>query len=830
MIGLVIVSHSAKIAEGVCELAGQVARGKVRLAPAGGTSDSNQPMGTDVQRVRDAIDSVYSEDGVLVLMDLGSAVLSAEMALEFLDEQKRRRIRLCAAPLVEGAVAAASLAGAGAGLDEIVREAGGALGAKAAQLGAGTVEEASPGGAPDVEEALVTLRNPLGLHLRPAAGLVRMARRFEARVTLRNTSAGRGPAEGSSINGLLGLAAQRGHSLAIRAEGAGAREAVAALAQYIESGCGEKESGEPVAVAASPEAPTFGGEGLLRGIAASAGIGIGPLVKLRAPEWKAVAREVRDVVSEQKRLDRAIQGARDETRTLYEWAKAHAGASRAGIFDAQLLFLEDPELAGAAARRIGEERVNAEAAWEAASEAVAEGLGSMDDPYLRARAADVKDVAARVMRRLTGVGASIPALGEPSVLAAHDLNPSEVKELDRNLVLGLCLETGSASAHSVILARAMGIPAVVGLGPSLSEVTEGTIVAVDGESGSVQVSPGEDQIREFGERRRAWLESRQRAEKLRKTPASTRDGHRVRVFANISGIDEAAEAVEHGAEGVGVLRTEFLFVGREQPPGEEEQTAAYQSIAESLGGRPLVIRTLDIGGDKRVPYVEIGEEANPFLGWRGIRVTLNRRDLMRTQLRAMLRAGSGRPVEILLPMVCSLDELRRAKAMIGEAEAELEHEGLRFERNTRVGVMIEAPAAVAIAGQLAREAAFFSIGSNDLIQYVMVADRTNARVASMADPFQPAVLRTIRQTIEAGRKAGIGVALCGELAADPLATPLLVGLGFDELSVSAPLIPTLKQAIARWTLGEAEEIARRALLLETRESVRELLAKAGNAR
>jgi phosphocarrier protein FPr len=501
------------------------------------------------------------------------------------------------------------------------------------------------------------------------------------------------------------------------------------------------------------------------------------------------------------------------------------GASEAGIFDAQVLSLEDPELAGEAARIIREGGAGAAFAWESASGKLADRLAALDDPYLRARAADLRDVAARVMRRLTGARATLPTLGSPSILAAHDLAPSEVKELDPKLVLGLCLEMGSASAHSVILARAMGIPAVAGLGPGLLAVPEGTVIAMDGASGSVWLDPGEDRIRDFDERRRAWLENRRLAEAGRKKPAATRDGLPIRVVANISGVAEAAQAVEYGADGVGVLRTEFLFLDREEPPGEEEQLAAYAAIAGALDGRPLVVRTLDIGGDKSVSYVDIGEEANPFLGWRGIRLTLDRGDLLRTQLRAILRAGAEGPVDILLPMVSSLSELRRARAMLAEVEADLARAGLPFQANARVGVMIETPAAVAIADQLAREAAFFSIGSNDLIQYVMVADRTNARVAPMADPFQPAVLRVLRQAIEAGRQAAIEVALCGELAADPLATPLLIGLGLEELSVSAPLVPEVKQAVARWTLAEARRISGEALSLDSSEEVRRWLVR-----
>jgi phosphocarrier protein FPr len=523
----------------------------------------------------------------------------------------------------------------------------------------------------------------------------------------------------------------------------------------------------------------------------------------------------------------AVRGAQEETRALYEWSKVHIGADEAGIFDAQSLFLEDPELLGGVSRML---RDGAESAWQAETTRLADRLAALEDPDLRARAADVTDVSARVLRRLTGQASGGGTLREPAILTAHDLTPSEVKDFDPAMALGLCLETGSASAHSVILARAMGIPVVAGLGPGISALADGTIVAVDGEQGTVWISPDATQVQALEARRRDWLAARRAAELERSRPAATRDGRRIRVLANISGVAEAAEALACGAEGVGVLRTEFLFLGRTAAPGEEEQVAAYRAIAESLGGRQLTVRTLDIGGDKTLPYVEIGAEANPFLGWRGIRVMLSRRDLFRTQLRAILRAGATQTVELLLPMISLVDELRATKAMVGEAEAELEREGLPFRKNIRMGVMIEVPAAVAIADQLAREASFFSIGSNDLIQYVMAADRTNSRVASIADPFQPAVLRMIRQTIEAGRGAGIGVTLCGELAADTLAVPLLLGLGLEEFSVSAPLIPELKRAISRWSVPEAEGVAQAALAMDSSRSVRRLLLGASPQR
>jgi phosphocarrier protein FPr len=799
MIGMVVVSHSAKLAEGVCDLARQVGQGRVQIAPAGGTSDPENPIGTDAFQVLQAIESVYSEDGVLVFMDLGSALLSAETALELLGGERSSHVELCAAPLVEGAVAAATLAAAGATLAEISLEAQNACATK-------TQTFVDQGGTDaSVCQALLTLTNPLGLHARPAAQLVRLARRYQAQVTIDDVAA-------TSINGVLSLGARQGRQLRICAAGAEAREALAALVDFIQSGCGELSPSSP-----PPSQHQAGG------IAASAGIAIGPLVKLRPAAVEIAPRAIENPEAEQQRLMAAVDGAQQETRALYEWSKTHIGADEAGIFDAQSLFLEDPQLLAAVIHTLLEGQVGAESAWQMETTRLAGRLAALDDPYLRARAADVADVAARVLRRLTGQSSAARVLRQPSVLSAHDLTPSEVKDFDPAMVLALCLEAASASAHSVILARALGIPVVAGLGPGISALADGTIVAVDGEQGTVWISPDADQVDALEGRRRTWLAARRAAELERHKPAATRDGRRIRVFANISGVADAAEAVACGAEGVGVLRTEFLFLGRAAAPGEEEQLAAYLAIAESLGGRPLTVRALDIGGDKRLPYLDIGEEANPFLGWRGIRVLLSRRDLFRTQLRAILRAGAAQPVELLLPMIASLDELRQTKAMVGEAEAALEREGLPYRKNIRIGVMIEVPAAVAIADQLAREAGFFSIGSNDLIQYVMAADRTNSRVAPMADPFEVAVLRMIRQTIEAARSAAIDVALCGELAADPLATPLLLGLGLEEFSVSAPLIPELKRAISSWSAPEAEAVAREALAMDSCQSVRRLL-------
>jgi phosphocarrier protein FPr len=786
MIGVVIVSHSAKLAEGVVELVMQVAQDKVRVAPAGGTSDGG--IGTDAFRVLEAIQTVDSEEGVLVLMDLGSAVLSAETAVDFLDEAQRGRVRLCSGPLVEGAVAAVSLAAAGGTLEEIAAEAEGALSGKATP----TVVLAGA-----IEERTVTLPNRLGLHARPAARIIRLARRYGARMTIENLTAHIGPVDAGSLNAMLSLRGRQGHELRFRAEGSQARQAIAEMAAFVESGCGDVE-----------EAPHPTEDA---GIGASAGIAIGPLVRIRTTLPDISRQTCGDPDAEWQRLQVALSGAQRETRALYDWARQHAGENQAGIFDAQSLLLEDPELIELARSGIFDERRDAASAWQSAASSFAEQFGAID------READLTDVSARVLEKVSGAGGVEISLHQPAILAAHDLLPSHIEKLDPALVLGLCLETGSASAHTAILARARGIPAVVGLGPALSTVAEGTTVAIDGEQGKLWVSPGEDEIRHLEELRCNWLAARQASQAIRHHPATTRDGRRITVLANLSREAQVFDAIEYGAEGVGVLRTEFLFLDRKTPPDEEEQFSCYRNIAEALDERTLVIRTLDIGGDKSVPYIDIGAEANPFLGWRGIRIMLERRDLFKTQLRAIMRAADKYPVEVLLPMISTLQELREAKAFMGEL-------GLRIP----VGAMIEVPAAALLADRLAPEVSRLSIGTNDLVQYLMAADRTNARVAHTADHFQPAVLRAIRDTVIAGRNAGINVDVCGEMAPDPLAAPLLLGLGVEEFSVSPPMIPDLKRAIARWTVVEAEDLARQALEAESAAAVRSLCIHASS--
>jgi multiphosphoryl transfer protein len=829
MVGIVIVSHSASLAKGVRELAEQMVQGRVLLATAAGIDDPEQPIGTDPLKVLAAIKSVYSEDGVLVLMDLGSALLSAELALEFLPEDQQRNVRLCAAPLVEGTIAAAVQAMVGGSLAQVWAEAEGALAAKVEQL---NLAEAKVAAAVDMtpdaaqgtaatHEISLEIRNKMGLHARPAANFVRTANQFQANISVRK---GARTANAKSINKVATLGVRQGESIVVTAVGQDSLLAIEAIRQLAAENFGEVESEvvpEPVLPVVAPAAEA----GQLSGLAASPGIAIGPVLPYR-PGLPAIVREIgKESGAEWQRLRTAVHTALSEIEVLRQQTQRQVGAAEAAIFEAHQLILQDPDLQTAVKAQLDAEKINAEAAWHEAIEAAALSFQNMDDPYFQARAADVRDVGSRVLRHLLGVTMPSLAAERPYILVAADLTPSDTARLEPALVLAICTELGGTTAHSAILARALGIPAVVGVGSQLAAVAEGQILGVDGQTGQIWLEPDAEQTAALQKARAAWLAGQQAAKAASQAAAHTADGQRIEVAANIGGPNDLAVALSYGAEGVGLFRTEFLFLDRQEAPSESEQLAAYRQVVAGLGERPLIIRTLDVGGDKPLPYLDLGQEENPFLGWRGIRFCLDMPEIFMPQLRAILQAsvaedGSPANVKLMFPMIGTLDELRRAKAMLQTAREQLQAEGKPFDEKMAVGIMIELPSAVAVADLLAAEVDFFSIGTNDLTQYVMAADRGNANVAALAQALQPAVLRMIRQTAVAAQQAGIWLGMCGELAGNPLATPLLLGLGLTELSMAAPSIPAVKAALQNWSLPEAEALAAEVLRLESVTAVR----------
>lgn len=567
----------------------------------------------------------------------------------------------------------------------------------------------------------------------------------------------------------------------------------------------------------------------LTGIAAAPGLAAGPAVLWVEQAADIPRQRIARPAAEKGRLEAARQAARAEIQRVRKKIAAEAREAEAAIFDAHLTFLDDAPLLNKAHAAI-DEGWNGEAAWFDAVEYFATQLDRLPDPTLRARAADVRDVGQRVLAHLTGRPASVgmsPA--HPAVLVARDLAPSQAAVLDRSLVLAFCLAEGGPTSHTAILARAWGLPAVMGLGPEVLQISHDQVVLVDGIRGEVVISPDERMVQEFQRRRDAAAVQTQAELAAARQPAVTRDGHRVGVVANIGAIEEASVALQFGAEGIGLLRTEYLYLNRSTAPDEDEQVRGYRAVLELMGSRPVVVRTLDAGGDKDLPYLQLPRQPNPFLGWRAIRVSLDRPELFKAQLRALLRASPGHDLRIMFPMIATLEELCQAKKLLDEARGEVVAAGQSVADMVQVGIMVEVPSVVVLADRFAREVAFFSVGTNDLTQYTLAADRANEKVAHLSDGCYPAVLRQIQRVIEIGHQAGIWVGVCGELAGDGDAVPVLLGLGLDEFSMAPAAIPRAKTIIRRWSLAEARQLAAEVINLDSARAVRERVRAHGAA-
>jgi phosphoenolpyruvate-protein phosphotransferase len=564
---------------------------------------------------------------------------------------------------------------------------------------------------------------------------------------------------------------------------------------------------------------------LFTGLAAAPGIAIGPALVYNPQAEAPAPGSIESVDAERRRLASGIAQA-DAAMAANEAALQDAGkAEEAEIFAAHRMILEDPSLREQAEQLIVADNLPAERAMQQAAEQQAAELESLGDEYLSARAADLRDVAAQVTRALSGAKSLGERLAGPAVVIAHDLGPSDLMSVPRERLLGFALAAGGLTAHSSILARGLGIPAAVGLGEEIMLAASGDTVALDGGAGTLSLSPPPEEL----QRLRATLDTqREREAALRADtglPTVTLDGARVLLVANASSAAEASAARGWGAAGVGLLRTELLFLERPDLPGEEEQLALYRAVAAELPGAPITVRTLDVGGDKHLPAFPLPKEENPFLGWRGLRIGLSRPELLLPQLRALLRAGADADIRIMLPMVSTLDELLQARSLLNQAREQLRAEGLPHGADTPLGVMIEVPAAALNAESLAREAAFFSVGTNDLTQYTLACDRGNRQVAALYQPLDPAVLRLIGMACAAAHRHGRHVAVCGELGGDPLATPLLLGLGVDELSCAPPSLPLVRAAVRSTEMAAARALAERALAASGAQEVRSMLSE-----
>jgi multiphosphoryl transfer protein len=860
MVGIVIVSHSARLADGVVELATEMAGPDVMMVAAGGMDLPDRPLGTDATLIARAIDRAWADDGVLVLMDLGSAVLSAEMAAEMMPDERQARVLLCEAPLVEGAVAAAVAARLGDPLDKVAAEARGGLAGKVAHLAAAPPTSPSPftGGEPGLPgpaaaagpddghalELRLTVTSRLGLHARPAARFVQTVGQFDATVTAENITAPAGPASARSLNGVATLGLQHGHEVLIRASGPQAAEVLAALRDLAERdfdepplpdaeppgraapGTGDPGAATPdartsQAILAAAVRPADGT--VLSGIPGSPGLAIGGAVHLRQAAIAVPREPAADPAAELARLDTALEATRREVRAARDSVAARTGGQyEASIFDAHLLFLSDEALLDPARRGIRAGR-NAADAWDGAVAEVAGQWQRLTDSYQRERVRDLDAIRTGVLGHLLGVRRGEP--GGSGIVVAAELTPADTAGFDPAVVKGIATAMGGPTSHAAILARALGIPAVLGLGPDVLAVPEATRLLLDGDQGSVQVAPSQADLaaaeQAEAQRRQARNQARQRAAE----PAVTADGTRIEVAANAGSPEDVRHAVDAGADGIGLLRTEFLFLDASSMPTEAEQAAVYAALAEVLAGRPMIVRTMDVGADKPLPYLPREAEPNPALGQRGIRLGLARTDVLLAQVRAVLRVAADHPVKLMFPMVATEGEVRAALGLVQQARRALTAEGIAVpaEGAMEVGVMIEVPAAALTAARLAPAVDFFSVGTNDLTQYTLAADREVSAVASLGDALHPAVLTLIGRAAGAALAAGRWTGVCGELAADPVAVPLLLGLGVRELSVGPAAVAAVKEMVRATDLAAAAELARQALDLASADDVRDLV-------
>ena len=931
MVGIVVVSHSRLLARAAVALAEEMLQGRhVPIVVAAGLDDDT--FGTDAVQIHDALlladrgeagrpdtprgraaanapqevsDSPEANapqgdrnvgrdrDGVVVLMDLGSAVLSAELALELLtDDDVRQRVLLCPAPLVEGLVAAVVAAVSGAGRAQVAAEAVNSLAGKQSQLSADVTPPTEPNSAPPAEpdsapptgpESAVcatidqhtvpgqrttvgrfTISTTHGLHARPAARLVQLLHGLDARTEVRNLTTGSSWVPAASLSRLATLGARSGHQVEVRASGPQARDAVDQLlalagrnfdevpAQNVQPAPAEPGSAGPFpaspGIGLGPARPIEGRDFLQEFAARSDDVtkpahenptaiaysdvpspGMPtpdvPTPNIPAPDVPNPSIPAPDVprpgmddpVDIERRLHAAIAAVHDQLSDLRVRVADETDQATAAIFDAHLALLDDPDLRLGAASRI-EAGQSANDAWASAVIAAVAEVEALADPYLRARAADLRAVGNQVLAHLVGNAQGRDQ--RSGVLVGADLTPAQAATLEPGRVSAVVLASSSPTAHSAILIRARGIPAVVGAGPGVLQIAEGTPLAVDGTTGELVIDPPEAVLATFRTRALKQAEQGQRALARAAAPATTRDGVKVLVGANVGSVEDAATAPGFGADLIGLVRTEFLFLGRARPPDLAEQESVYRSLAEAGAGRRITLRTLDVGGDKPLDYLPRPAEANPFLGVRGIRLALARPRLLADQLLAIVRTAHDFPVSVMFPMVSTLDEVFQVRRFVDEA---IKLAGRGEPAGFRVGMMVEVPAAALKAAAFAAHVDFLSIGTNDLTQYALAAERGNDAVAGLGDPLDPGVLRLIDATCRgAGERAS--VAVCGELAADPQATSLLVGLGVRELSVVPRAVPGVKHAVRDVRVPQAAALAGRALAAPSAGAVRDLLA------
>lgn len=778
-VGLVLVSHSRGLAAATEQLIRQVTGPRVRVVCAAGVGPERGELGTDATAIMEALEQLDSPAGTLVLMDMGSAVLSAETACSLLPEEICSRTALCAAPFVEGSIAAAVAASGGAPLERVKAEAEAALAGKRDQLGEASGElskDADAAAEQRVDATLdVELRDPNGLHMRPAARMVALARGFDASVSVVVPGDKPRRATVESMTALVALGTRGGDTVRLAASGPEARQAVAALYELLS----EPVEVEPRRAQSAPRAGA--------GLPASPGVAIGRPERLLRSIPEVPEHCIEDPEREWSRLYRAIDEVQAE---LGRMARERTGGD---IMLAQLALLRDPELLGRVERGIREQHLNGALAWQHAIGELVAMYAGFDEPYLRERARDVRDVGDSVLRVILGDGPVRLADGTPSILLVDDLAPSEAAALDRRRVLGVIDRAGGPTSHASIVLRAAGIPAVVGAS-DFDLDAEMDRVAIDGGTGEIWCDPEEAMLAPLRRREAARREEVSSTERV--SVVKLKDGKKVELWANVASRGDALAAAEAGAYGIGLLRTEMLYLERDDPPSEDEQVAALADIVEPMRSHPVIVRALDAGADKMLPFMHLAPEQNPYLGVRGLRALLNAPDVFETQLRAFLRLGHQLDLRIMLPMVTEVAELNAAREVLERAHHNLTERGVEHLWPVPLGIMIEVPAVALMAENFAGSADFFSIGTNDLTQYVLAAERNNGELGRFNDAAHPAVLQLCRMVADGASKANRPVSVCGEAAGDPAVSGLLVGLGINRLSMAPPSLSAVRAGLA----------------------------------
>ncbi len=813
------------------ELVLQMAGANFPIAVAAGVGDNFDELGTDAVHIAEVMRQFYKGDGALVLMDMGSAVLSAQMAMELIEADHadaHTKLLLCSAPMVEAALAGSVQASAGSSLGDVAREALAALAAKQSQLGQEETKAGDASQFPAVDHASarkqmeieIVVNNPHGLHARPSANLVQLISQFQSDVQVTNVSAKRGPWSARSISRVSLLQAKRGDTLKFLISGVDAAEVGKQLKALAASHFGETEQ----QVDLTPPTgitPKVNGSNV-KGVGASEGIAIGPVMSLADAQTASADYPPGTSREELDKLTRALAQVATDVK------RSHTGHKNTDeIFAAQSLLLSDPELLDAVHKQILENGISAWNGWRTETLNLAAAYSHIEDAYLRERAADVRDLSERVLRALSGSTATKLAPQPPAILLTDELLPSEAMACDAGHVLGVIAREGSPTAHSAILIRTLGIPMVVGAGAILSTLKPDSLVAIDGATGEVWIDPAPEELISIKIRQKQLESNRPALERWRNQPGASLDGERIEVLANVSSVADAHEAKLNGAEGVGLLRTEFVYMDHRFMPSEEEQTAELSLVLDPLGDGPVVIRVPDIGADKPLAFLPSGEERNPFLGVRGLRLLLRNPAFFRSNLKAILRAGVHRDMSIMFPMVTSPEEMVQARSSAEAAHEELLEQSVPHRWPVKLGMMVEVPSAAILAERFAEVADFFSIGTNDLTQYVLASERGNAALSGLQDAAHPAVLRLIQHVCEGAESFNRQVTVCGEAASDPVAALLMVGVGVRSLSVRANQVSTIKAQMAEVSISTLRKLASQAMLSndasETRQLVTEFL-------